>query len=397
MRQVLIIGVGALVLIGIGVGAYFFFFTSGQGDLTVTPQGGGSLPEAGTVPATPGGDEPPQPVELSQPAKVADRLVQITKGPVAAGVVVYTASSTTKDVAVGFVARESGNLYRYLVHSGSLTRTSNKTIPGIQEALWRPDGSLAYVRYLSGDTQGTINTYALPQEGEGGFFLAQDIASLAVNATNILALATGQNGSVASVSRPDGSNAKEVFTTPLAALRVGFLGSSGYLAYTKPSAKLGGYAYAANSTGTLTRLVGPKNGLVALPSPSGKLLLISYVENNAMRLALYGRATGELTLLPVGTIADKCAFTADERAAYCAIPVSPPSGVAYPDAWYQGAVAFSDRIWKIDVTGRFAELVLDFAKETSQELDATSLALDPDSTALVFRNKNDASLWSYEL
>jgi hypothetical protein len=75
--------------------------------------------------------------------------------------------------------------------------------------------------------------------------------------------------------------------------------------------------------------------------------------------------------------------------------MNPPPTYNYPDDWYQGAMHFSDRIWKIDTAGRYAQLVLDFSKETNVALDAEALAIDPLSTTLVFVNKNDGSLWSY--
>ena len=91
-------------------------------------------------------------------------------------------------------------------------------------------------------------------------------------------------------------------------------------------------------------------------------------------------------------------WTADDSAIYCGIPINPPANVNYPDDWYQGAVSFSDRLWKIDVTGRYAQLVLDFSKENNNvSLDAEALAIDPAQTTLVFINKNDGSLWSYSL
>ncbi len=116
-----------------------------------------------------------------------------------------------------------------------------------------------------------------------------------------------------------------------------------------------------------------------------------------MQMELVGTATGETVPLPVATIADKCTWTTDDSTIYCGIPVDPPSASAYPDDWYQGVVPFSDRIWKIDVAGRYAQLVLDFPSETKDVLDAEALAVDPMNTELVFINKNDGSLWGYSL
>ncbi len=114
-------------------------------------------------------------------------------------------------------------------------------------------------------------------------------------------------------------------------------------------------------------------------------------------MELVDTATDGTIPLPVATIADKCVWTADDSAIYCGIPVNPSTDAAYPDDWYQGTLQFSDRLWKIDVAGRFAQLVLDFPSATKGTLDATALAVDPSNTELVFINKNDGSLWSYEL
>jgi hypothetical protein len=306
-------------------------------------------------------------------------------------------ASSSADVAVSYIDRESGNVYSYAVRAAVLTRTSNRTVPGIQFADWLPDASFAFVRYLSGADFSTVNSYALPANGSGGFFLPQNLSDLAVSSTSVLTLASGINGSAASLSHTDGTHASEVFTTPLSAIRVSFAGKNQYLAYTKPSSTLPGDAFIVDSKGNFSRIAGPLKGLVAKASPDGKWVLVSYSNSGVLEMNLVSVATGQVLPLPVATIADKCVWTADDSSIYCGIPVNPPSGFNYPDDWYQGAVSFSDQIWRIDVTGRYAQFVLDFAKENNSPLDAEALAIDPSATTLVFINKNDGSLWSYSL
>ena len=210
-------------------------------------------------------------------------------------------------------------------------------------------------------------------------------------------LASGVNGSIASVEHTDGTHASQAFSTPLSAVRISFAGKNQYLAFTKPSAELPGDAFIVNTAGNFSRIAGPLSGLVALASHNGKWVLVSSVSGGTMQMKMVNTATNEKVALPIATIADKCVWTADDSAIYCGIPVNPPNNYFYPDDWYQGAVSFSDRIWKIDVAGRFAQLVLDFSKETKGSLDAKSLAIDPPATELVFMNKLDGSLWGYQL
>lgn len=397
MRRTIIITAIVIVLAGIGLFVYFYFFADRTG--VVVAPGNVSFPMAGqeTTTSTIGGFMATTTVPISITAK----LVKISAGPIVPGEVVVNIpainASSSPEIAVKFIERQSGNVYSYSTRAGTLTRISNKTVPGIQSALWLPDASFAFVRYLSGDDFSTINTYALPSNDSGGFFLSQNLADISVSSTNVLVLASGVNGSVASVEHTDGTHISEAFTTPLSALRVSFAGKSQYLAFTKPSSTLSGDAFLVNSAGQFFRIAGPHNGLVALSSPSGKWMLVSYTQDTAMQMELVNTTTSDAVQLPVATIADKCVWTADESTIYCGIPINPPSGYSYPDDWYQGAVHFSDRIWKIDVAGRYAQLVLDFPKETKDSLDAEALAIDSLNTVLVFVNKNDGSLWSYQL
>jgi len=406
MQKKIIIAITVLVLIGIGVFVYLYFFANTAG-VAVAPAGSVSLPVAGkgTTGAETGSGSL---ATANAPVPVTARLIKISSGPVVPGEVVINIpavnASSSPETAINYIERQSGNVFTYKAQAGTITRTNNKTIPGIQSAAWLPDASLAFVRYLSGDDFSTINTYALKANGSGamptggqGFFLPQNLADIAVSSTSILTLASGVNGSVASVGRTDGTNQSNIFTTPLSALRVSFAGKNQYLAYTRPSSTLPGYAFLVNSSGQFSRIAGPLSGLVALAGHSGKWVLASFVSNGAMKMEIINTATNETVALPVTTIADKCVWTADDLTIYCGIPVSPPGNYSYPDDWYQGAVFFSDRIWKIDVASRYAQLVLDFSKETTGSLDAKALAVDPLNTKLVFMNKIDGSLWIYSL
>jgi len=395
MRRTLIISAVVILLIGAGVLIYFYFFA--KPGVTTTP--GIGLPNAGQNPPSVGG----QGVLVTAPntpTAVGARLVKISSGPVVPGEAVANkvgSASSSPEVVVNYVDRQSGNIYSYSSATKTTTRTSNKTIPGIQSAEWLPNASSAFVRYLSGSDFSTINTYALPTSGTGGFFLSQNLVSISVASTSILTLASGVNGSTVSLVNTDGTHSTQIFTTPLSSIRVSFAGKNQYLVYTKPSSQLPGDAFLVDNTGHFSRIAGPQSGLVALASPSGKWLLVSYMLNNSMQMKLVDTTTNEVLPLPITTIADKCAWAADNSVIYCGVPVDPPLGVSYPDDWYQGAIHFSDRIWKIQVVGRYAQIVLDFTTETKDSLDAEALSVDPHNTMLVFVNKNDSSLWGYSL
>ena len=210
MQRTFIIIAVVIVLAGVGAGVYFYFFANTP-SVTVAPTGSSSLPVAeqgappGTTSSAPG-----------SPVVVSPRLVQITTGPVVPGESVVdikaanaspvgnqisNGASSSPDAAVSYIARESGNVFSYLTKARVLTRTSNRTLPGIQSAAWLPNASTTFVRYLSGDRFSTINTYALPASGSGGFFLSQNLSDIAVSSTSVLTLVSGVNGSIGSLVR----------------------------------------------------------------------------------------------------------------------------------------------------------------------------------------------------
>jgi len=399
MQRNFIIGAGAVAIIGTIVIVYLFFFT-GTANVTTAPGGASSLPTAGQGATIPVGTSNQPAVSPGTATAVTARLVKISDGPVVLGEAILTrpgTASSSPQTTVKYIERQSGNVYSYDISTNTITRISNKTIPGIQSASWLPNASLAFVRYLSGTTSSTINTYALSASTTAGFFLPQNIADISVSPTSVLTLASGVNGSAVSLTRTDGTHAAEIFTTPLSSVRVSFAGKNQYLVFTKPTVTLSGDAFLVDSSGNFSRIAGPLTGLVALASPLGKWVLISYTLGSTIQMQLINTTTGASTQLPVATIADKCVWASNDSAIYCGIPVNPSSAYSYPDDWYQGAVSFSDRIWKVDTTGRYAQLVLDFSKETNDSLDAEALAVDPLATTLVFVNKNDGSLWSYKL
>lgn len=402
MNRIIVIAASTIVILGLAAFGYFYFLTSPS--VEVAPDGTTTLPVAGQTPGDGSGQGSssgtPTITSPGTPVTVTSRLVQISAGPVVPGAMLTdsrAAGTSSPFVATAtYIERQSGNVFSYRADTHTLTRINNKTIPGIQSAIWVPNASLALVRYLSGSDFSTINTYGLLATSSNGFFLPQNLADVAVSSTSILSLASGVNGSIASLSRTDGTRSTTIFTTPLTSLRIAFAGKNQYLAFSKPSATLLGSAFIVDSVGRFSRAAGPLSGLVALPSPSGKWLLVSYAEGAAMRLELVNIATGDILPLPLSTIADKCAWSTDESSIYCGVPMTPPAA-AYPDDWYQGAIQFSDQIWNIHVADRYAQMVLDFAQADKGSLDAIGLAVDPAKTTLVFMNKSDESLWSYSL
>lgn len=402
-RRILIIVASVIVLIGLVVGAYLLLFSGPSLSVGVPSNPFGSSGDrVETELLGPDG----QPIQGAGTV-VAPRLIRISDAPVGKGAValyippVPAATSTEPDIPadteIRFIERQSGNIYAFRVHDRVLTRISNRTLPGIQEAIWTTDGARAFVRYLTRATDGTehIDTYMLPADGGEGYFLEQDLEQVAVRATStVFSLLPSTSGSIGSLSAPDGTNVRTLFTSTLSRLRTGFSGAN-IVATTKASSGLDGYSFLVNDDGSFTRILGPLRGLATLSNREGTSVLYSYVDANRSYLQILDLATRNVTALPLITLAEKCVWEPGGRAVYCGVPTALAGNV--PDEWYQGAKSFSDRIWRIDLDTRLATLVVDPGQVASVAIDVVALTIDSESDALVFTNKKDGTLWVYDL
>src|SRR3989344_3054131 len=339
MRRPLIIAGILVILIALGAAAYFLFFSSTASLTTGTGSSGlfGNLGQGGVgtsgqnQPGT-GSSEAIDTITGSSGVEVAPRLIRITDGPVAYGLFALatttksvvaatsTESSTLPDTEIRFIDRGSGNMYAYRVSTRNLSRLSNRTIPGVQEVAWLPNGEMAYLRFLSEESDGSrhTETYALPAGGENGRALSRDLADVyATPSGGLLSLTSGTNGSTATLSKADVSGARTLFSSTLGKLFV-FATDGPYFAATPSSARLSGYAFSVSaSTGVFTRILGPLRGLSILPNHTGTKALFSYFDGTGMRLAVYDIAKRETVPLPVSTLAEKCAWAPDDTGAYC--------------------------------------------------------------------------------
>lgn len=405
-RRILIIVASAVVVIGLIVGLYFLFFANGATLSVGTPTDPfGSSGDRGTSELL-GPDG--QPIQGAGTV-VAPKLIRITDAPVAKGAIalyippVPAAASSTEpetpaDTEVRFIERQSGNVYAFRLHDRVLTRVSNQTIPGIQDAAWTADGARAFVRYLTRTSDGVehIDTYALSVGDGTGYYLEKDLERPAVSGTStVFTLLPSTSGSIGTLMNPDGTNARTLFTSALSSLSSLFSGQN-IVATTKASSGLDGYAFLVSRTdGSFSRLLGPNRGLMALPNREGTAVLYSYTDRGRTYLQVLDLATRNATALPLSTFAEKCAWAPGGRAVYCAVPTALAGNM--PDDWYQGAATFSDRFWRIDLDSRLATLVVDPGQVASVAVDAVALTIDSQTDALVFMNKKDGTLWAYDL
>lgn len=128
---------------------------------------------------------------------------------------------------------------------------------------------------------------------------------------------------------------------------------------SKPASRAGGYLYLLNPRGNLNnqkKIIGGLNGLTVLISPNGQKALYARSAFPNLELGLYDRQKNETRVLAIATLPQKCVWTADSSAIYCAVPRAWPTAT-YPDDYLAGEVAVDDLLWRIETKDGIGRLV----------------------------------------
>src|SRR3989344_149920 len=334
-------------------------------------------------------------------------LRQLSLVPVAGATAFLTGSTTI----IRYMERGTGHIYEQEGESLTQTRISNKTIPKVYNTFWGNNGNSMILRFVDGDI---IKTYAAelstPKTGivdpkakeVSGSFLIQNIKDVALSPLKgrMLYFTTDGSESVGVVAPLTGRGPATVFTSPFREWQIDWPKENFITLTTKPSGLYQGVAYTLNpDTKTLTKLIDRIFGLTIKANSTGTMFLYSNSDRQreSLSLNLFRLGSGEQSELLIRTLPEKCVWSVKEATVvYCAAP-SAVSPALYPDAWYQGNVAFSDHIWKFDTTTETLSRMADLQTLTNLDIDATDLTLSPKEDYLLFTNKNDLTLWMLKL
>lgn len=414
-KTALIIIVTIIILVVGGLLTFYFYANRGQGNSIVpeNPAGGNIFPNT----STPGGNANQTPSQTAtttprtgiasgqgttQPIPV---LKELSMRPSAGAI----ALATSSQIFVRFVEKGTGNVYEVSPENSTETRLSNTTIPKIQEVIWQGDATHLIARYTKDGEGDTIQSYyaalgtPAPGETDGslqGSYLSDNIASIATNPdqNKIFYIIGNSGGSTGIMSNWNGTGKVQIFASPLKEWLPEWQTVNTVSLLTKPSANVSGFLFFLNTkNGALRRAMSGIPGLSAIVSPDSNLALYSQSGPSGLSLNLYSFKTGTSESVAVATLPEKCIWSKNDLTTiYCAVPKYLPTG-AYPDDWYQGAVSFSDDIWKIDAATGVARLTARLKDSSGKEIDAINLFMDKKENYLFFTNKNDFHMWSLNL
>ncbi len=405
-----------IVLFVILLGGYFWLSSKkeqagGAGDLIDYLPFGKS--QRGNLPATKPGTKDPitqEPIE----EKPIPRLRQLTTYPVAGiqGVsekIPATETELEKNTPTAiYVAKDTGFIFKQSLVSTGEKKVSSLTIPNTHEALFNSTGTAVLFRYVKPGSEtiesysGKINSFSELSQINNivGTFFPQNISSTAFlsNGTKLVyGIPSTPSGSIWTTSTSGGSDKKQAFSSAFTEWLVEWPTEGKMFFTTKASGGIPGFTYELNIvSGEFNKVIGNIPGLTSKINQNSALLLFSRSGETGITLNVLDIAKQTVLQTGLQTLTEKCVWAKDMITAYCAVPNSLEI-VQYPDSWYQGLVSFSDSIWAINSSTGITKLVVNILSNENKEIDAVSLALDPEEKYLLFVNKKDGTAWSYRL
>lgn len=291
----------------------------------------------------------------------------------------------------------TGHVFSINLTTGMETRLSNITIPNAQKAQFNTNGTLVAIRSgygnqnsielltLAGENSATQETL-LPKMIDFKFNDENKILYSEYSSTGILGR---EYDSSTGVSRT-------LFSVPFqnASIAWSLNASTPHYVYPKPTAKLTGFLYRI-SNGVVMREPASGGGLTALANDAYYIHTITTARGPASFVT--NRTTGVTSALSQIIQPEKCVFSSQNSdIIYCGYQDA-NLNYEFPDNWYKGLVSFADTLWEINVEKRIATRLVDTQKETGRELDTIGMDMSTQSKVLYFINKNDNTLWMYEI
>jgi hypothetical protein len=352
-----------------------------------------------------GDNTKPTQTESKQPPT----LRQIFSSPISGAQSFLTGSSTV----IRFVEKSTGNIFEAKTEVDSIERISNTTIPKTTEAIFVKKDSVL-MRYLKDDSDlietilGSFATNTPSTNSENKdlaelkiTYLTPNIRDLALSPKKDRLFYITQSGSgvVGILSSPEDTNKTQITSSPLREWNISWPNTNTVTITTKASGGIPGYLYFINTTtGKMSIILNEITGLTTLTNSTASTTIYNQVDASGnVTLKAIDIKTGISKNIPEKTFTEKCVWSKkDANIIYCAIPSKIPSK-SYPDAWYKGLVSFSDSLWKINASTGQTNLIVDIKDVSGADLDVVNIFLDEEEEFLIFTNKKDLTLWSFDL
>jgi hypothetical protein len=296
-----------------------------------------------------------------------------------------------------FVDKTTGYLYGYSLEKRSLFQITNTLISGVYDAYIFNNGKRIIIRSIDKNKEAveaiiaTIPDYSetsQPSSLEHIESLSGEVSSVAVHkgkeASFLVTTALGST-----VYTVQDKDPVLITSSPFREWLLSYGGDTLY-ATTKASAYVTGITVALPSFSIQTK---ESTGLVSAPGNNNTIIHSMWSKNG---LVTFLSTNNQISILPITTIASKCAWGAGSFVV-CGVPTTLPKGEeGLPDDWYQGSVHFTDSLVIVDPKTIQTNTLFSF-DDTVGRMDIHTISITPSNRLLSFINIRDEALWMLNL
>ena len=301
---------------------------------------------------------------------------------------------------VRYYSKANGNIFEVNFDGTGLVKISTSNLAGLLNILWSSDKEKVIGLFQKDDK---IQKYLHNYQAGQSTLLNENIGQVAWSPDGKQIVLqtydeTAQTNTI-SISDADGSNLKNIFQTRIKDMVLEWPTIDKISIHTKTSGLSDGLAMVINpSNGEFYRVLGGIFGLNIKWSPLGNLLLYSStsIEGKNPNLYVTDQTGQNKQALGINSITEKCVFSQDNRALFCAVPQSVSENAVWPDDYYKGLTVTADNFYKINLETGEKGLVFQ-PGENDKSYDAIDPFLSPKEDYLFFINRKDGMLYSLKI
>lgn len=325
----------------------------------------------------------------------AAKLRQLTTRPVIGFSEQF--STTSEPRIIIYAEAGTGHIYSIDLTTGEELRISNITVPAATEAVFNPRGDFAAIRsgYTSQNNVVLIDLRNAESASSKNLSYKVDDFSFETSGNFIFTEETSA-GTIGKKLALDSDSVTTIFTVPFLSTNIVWSerGNTPTYVYPKASARLLGYLYEIKNS-SIYRIPVDGSGLTA--EAGRDYVIYSKLVDIEQKSFIYNLATNETVSSPIITTPEKCTFSVNAASIiYCGYEITEYS-YTFPDEWYKGVRTFNDSIWKINLNSQSATQLINPLGATGRQIDITDMTAGAEDSVLYFINKNDSTLWVYEL
>lgn len=323
------------------------------------------------------------------------KLRQLTTRPVI-GFREFQASSTEPKF-ITYAEAGTGHIYTINLATGEEIRVSQVTVPIADKAVFSAGG-----RFVAIQSGYTSQNHIVLIDLEDLTNVQSEILPYAMTDFNfspndeLVFIEQTSTGTAGHTYNPITKVLQNTFTIPFQTVTMVWSTGNNTPDYVYPKATSALYGYLYKIVGGTIQRV-PIDGVGLMVKANSDYIIFNQQIDSQLISSVHKLKTlvTENTLVPL--IPDKCTFLHQNNSTvYCGYEITDYS-YSFPDDWYKGARNFNDGIWKINLITHDATPLQSPNQLVGRDIDIDNMSADQADTILFFTNKNDNTLWAYEI